>query len=91
MFDKLRVDLIKDHDEWLKHSVILKDYVNRKIEYEKNLKPATKQEPKQGGSFFGGLFSSPPQERVVESARPVKPVSKIPKLQGLYLYGGPGE
>lgn len=90
MFDKLRVDLIKDHDEWLKHSVILKDYVNRKIEYEKNLKPATKQEPKQGGSFFGGLFSSPPQERVVESARPVKPISKIPKLQGLYLYGGPG-
>jgi len=83
---------MKDHEEWLKHTVVLKDYVDRKVAFEKQQKEkeTSKKEEHQHGGLFGGLFSTSSQPHIVESTRPVKPVSRIPKLQGLYLYGGPG-
>ena len=87
--DELRTEIINEHTAWLESSKALADYVNRKIEYQKehaSVQQVKKEEPKRG--FFGSVFSAPPQ---VEAGKPIKPVSRVKKLKGLYIFGGPGE
>lgn len=83
----MRTEIISEHAAWKEYSRALADYVNRKMEYQKEkaeVKTAAKEEPK---GFFGSFLSAPPQ---METSKPTKPVSRAKKLKGLYIYGGPG-
>jgi len=91
--DHLRNDLIKEHNPWQEYSHNLKDYVERRVEAERqNNAPPAKQEASQSSGLFGGLFgggSAAPAPKVHVNL-PTKPNNTIKKLPGLYIYGGPG-
>ncbi len=70
----------------------MQDYVEKRIEVEKNNNAPAKQETSQsGGGLFGGFFgSSPAPAPRVHMSGPSQPKSSLKKLPGLYVYGGPG-